>query len=95
MNCKTALITGASIGVGFAIAESLARTGYHVVMHGIESAESMREYHAQMERTDSLTPKAFGGYWGTAKVEVIERACGVEVWKRVRSADIVSPQFSI
>ena len=37
---RTALITGSTIGIGFAIAESLAAAGANIVLNGIEDSET-------------------------------------------------------
>ena len=39
---KTALITGSSGGIGYAMAEGLARAGCTIVLHGIEPADGVR-----------------------------------------------------
>ncbi len=36
---RTALITGSTVGIGFAMAEALARAGANIVLNGIESVE--------------------------------------------------------
>jgi 3-hydroxybutyrate dehydrogenase len=41
MKGKSALITGSSSGLGFAIAEGLARAGCNIVLHGLETPASM------------------------------------------------------
>ena len=38
---RSALITGSSGGLGYAIAESLAAAGHAIVLHGIEAPEEL------------------------------------------------------
>ena len=52
---KTALITGSSGGIGYAMAEGLARAGCNVVLHGIEPAENMRPQQTQLERVHGVS----------------------------------------
>lgn len=52
---KTALITGSSGGIGYSMAEGLARAGCNVVLHGIEPAESMLTQQAQLERAHGVS----------------------------------------
>jgi 3-hydroxybutyrate dehydrogenase len=46
---KTALITGAISGLGFAIAESLARSGANIVLHGLEGPQKALEAKRYLE----------------------------------------------
>jgi len=55
MKGKTALITGSAAGLGFAMAEELARAGCNVVLHGIESAESVQPLQARLEREHGVS----------------------------------------
>ena len=47
---KTALITGSSAGLGYAMAKGLARAGCNVVLHGIEPVETVREQSDALRR---------------------------------------------
>ena len=38
LNGKTALITGSSLGIGYAVADKLAAAGCNIVLNGIEDA---------------------------------------------------------
>lgn len=49
MKGRTALVTGSTGGLGHAIAESLAGAGCHIVLHGIEPAQSALEQVARLE----------------------------------------------
>ena len=40
---RSALITGSTAGLGFAIADTLAQAGAHVVVHGLDSDEATRQ----------------------------------------------------
>ncbi|CAN5391227.1 SDR family oxidoreductase [soil metagenome] len=48
MKGKTALITGSAAGLGFSIAEELARSGCHVALHGIEPAAQVEPERARL-----------------------------------------------
>jgi len=50
MKGKSALITGSSNGLGFAMAEGLARAGCNVVLHGLETPESMEIRRQKLEQ---------------------------------------------
>jgi 3-hydroxybutyrate dehydrogenase len=54
MNGKSALITGSSNGLGFAMAQALARAGCNVVLHGLESPESMEQTVHDLEREHGI-----------------------------------------
>ena len=51
---RTALITGSSGGLGYAIAEGLARRGCHVVLHGLEPPEQVREQAQALQRAHGV-----------------------------------------
>jgi 3-hydroxybutyrate dehydrogenase len=48
---KTALITGSISGLGFAIAQELARAGSNIVLHGLEADNVAAEAKQQLENT--------------------------------------------
>src|SRR5471030_3547290 len=50
MKGRSALVTGSSDGLGFAMAEGLARSGCNVVLHGLELPESVSDSLAQIEQ---------------------------------------------
>ena len=50
MKGRSALVTGSSDGLGFAMAEGLARSGCNVVLHGLEPPESVRDSLARIEQ---------------------------------------------
>lgn len=54
MKGKTALVTGSAGGLGFAIAEELARAGCNIVLHGVEPPESVRAQQALLEQTHGV-----------------------------------------
>ena len=54
MKGKTALITGSAGGLGFAMAQELARAGCNVVLHGIEPAEGLRARRAALEEAHGV-----------------------------------------
>jgi 3-hydroxybutyrate dehydrogenase len=46
---RSALVTGSSGGLGYAIAESLAAAGHDIVLHGIEGPEAVEPARAALE----------------------------------------------
>ncbi|GAA4344401.1 SDR family oxidoreductase [Pigmentiphaga soli] len=50
MKGKTALITGSSGGLGYAVAEGLAGAGCNIVLHGLEPAADMESQRSELER---------------------------------------------
>ncbi|WP_083745509.1 SDR family oxidoreductase [Variovorax sp. KK3] len=54
MKGKTALITGSSGGLGFAVAQELARAGCNVVLHGIEPEEGVRGRAAELAQAHGV-----------------------------------------
>jgi 3-hydroxybutyrate dehydrogenase len=51
---RTALITGSSGGLGYAMAEGLARAGCNVVLHGLEPSEQVRERAQALQRAHGV-----------------------------------------
>lgn len=49
MKGRTALVTGSSHGLGFAMADALAAAGCRVVLHGVEAAEDVAPVQAEFE----------------------------------------------
>ncbi len=56
---KTALITGASRGIGKAIAETFAKNGYHLILTCLSSIEVLKDYADYLEKTYSISCQAF------------------------------------
>jgi 3-hydroxybutyrate dehydrogenase len=85
MKGKSALVTGSSNGLGFAMAEGLARSGCNVVFHGLEAAESMSDSLARIEQdygvkaayveADLTDPGAVSTLMNTAR----ERMGGIDI----------------
>jgi len=51
---KTALVTGSSGGIGYALAQGLARAGCRLVLHGIEDAASVRPLLEELRATHEV-----------------------------------------
>lgn len=55
MKGKTALITGSSGGLGYAMAQGLAGAGCNVVLHGLEPPEAMAQRCADLSREHGVS----------------------------------------
>ncbi len=77
---KTALVTGASRGIGASVARSLGALGAHVVVHGYRNMEA-----AQVVCQDIL------GAGGTAEALCFDMGDGAEVEGRVRALTKARP----
>ena len=51
---KTALITGSTGGIGYEMAQGLARAGCDIVLHGLEEHASVKHLQMEMERTHGV-----------------------------------------
>src|SRR5690606_39444197 len=51
---KTALVTGSSGGLGFAMAEGLARAGCNVILHGLAPPDGVTAPCAELARTHGV-----------------------------------------
>jgi 3-hydroxybutyrate dehydrogenase len=56
MNGKTALVTGSSHGLGFAMADALAAAGCKVLLHGVESAADVQPARDAFEARHGVAP---------------------------------------
>ncbi|MBE5874422.1 MAG: SDR family NAD(P)-dependent oxidoreductase [Lachnospiraceae bacterium] len=57
-NTKTALVTGASRGIGRAIAEALAKEGYHLILTCNQSYEDLQKLSHSLEQDYSVSCRA-------------------------------------
>ncbi|MEE1315394.1 MAG: 3-oxoacyl-ACP reductase FabG [Faecalimonas sp.] len=78
---KTALITGASRGIGKAIALTLARAGYHIFLNCSKSTTELREVQAEIEELSDGSCVCFVGDVGDATFveemfDSISESCG-------------------
>jgi 3-hydroxybutyrate dehydrogenase len=55
MKGKSALITGSSNGLGFAMADGLARAGCNIVLHGLETPASMANALSEFEQRHGVS----------------------------------------
>jgi NAD(P)-dependent dehydrogenase (short-subunit alcohol dehydrogenase family) len=64
---KTALVTGSSAGLGYAMAQALAGAGCRVVLHGLETAEAVEPARAalaeQARHGGGVCPRRRLGCW--------------------------------
>ena len=82
---KTALVTGSTGGLGYAMADGLARAGCNLVLHGLEEPDAVRALQAEVERThgvkagylraDLSRPPAIEAMMG----EIAQRHGGVDI----------------
>ncbi|CAN7740840.1 3-hydroxybutyrate dehydrogenase [Caballeronia sp. LjRoot29] len=85
MKGKSALITGSSDGLGFAMAEGLARAGCNVVLHGLEAPDNVHDSLIRIEQdygvqatyiqVDLTDPNAVETLLNTAR----ERTGGIDI----------------
>lgn len=61
MHKKTALITGASRGIGKAIAQKLALAGYDLILTCVRSEEELRTFAAKLTQTHQVRVSTFTG----------------------------------
>lgn len=78
MNRKTALITGASRGIGRAIAEYFAKNNYNLIINSSQSEELLLNFKRELETVYSIKVMAFLGDMGNYEVvknlfELIEK----------------------
>src|ERR1700760_1362157 len=52
---RSALVTGSSGGLGYAIAESLAAAGHDIVLHGMDEPEKVEPARAALQSRHGLT----------------------------------------
>lgn len=64
---KYAFITGASRGIGAAIADELAKNGYHLYLTCKNSGEQLRSFAAELERKYNISCTCFVGDIGDYK----------------------------
>jgi 3-hydroxybutyrate dehydrogenase len=51
---RSALVTGSSGGLGHAVAESLAASGFNIILHGLEAPEAMEPVCAALEQRHGI-----------------------------------------
>ena len=77
---KTALVSGSTAGIGYAIAETLAREGANVIVNG-RSQTSVDEAVARIRAETSGTVEGYAGDLSKAEAanEVIQRHPGINI----------------
>ncbi|PIE07300.1 MAG: 3-hydroxybutyrate dehydrogenase [Rhodobacterales bacterium] len=76
---RTALVTGSLRGIGFGVAEALARAGARIALHGLEEEAGVEEARAAMEEAGSPEVRFFGANLSEpARIEAL--MADVEAW---------------
>ena len=84
---KKALITGASRGIGFAIAKRLSSDGYEIFINYVGDDEKATEAKNEIEKT--------GGICHTAKVDLCEKDCAEKLYSATGDVDVLVLNASI
>lgn len=82
MRRRQALVTGASRGIGRAIAEELAGQGYDLMLTCLHSIEELQEYACSLEETHSVSCSVFQGDIGS--LQAVE-----QLFSSIRRLDVL------
>jgi NAD(P)-dependent dehydrogenase (short-subunit alcohol dehydrogenase family) len=89
-NKKTAVVTGGTRGIGFAIAKRLLVDGYKVIVTGTSSESNFpngAEYH-KVNFNDSYSIEGFIKYLNESKIDILINNAGITKIDRVENIDI-------
>lgn len=99
---KTAFVTGSSRGIGRAIAERLAKDGYHVILHGVSVGDKIKELKRSIEDNGGKADIVTGNLCDLSEtVKLFEAAASADVlvlnasvqykkpWQEITEADCV------
>lgn len=77
MKNKVALITGSTRGIGFGLAQALARQGVHVMLHGLGEPDECERIRAQLAAETGVTV-------GCSRADLAKEGQVAQLWEETR-----------